>query len=661
MRIPTLTLALALTAGPVFAQGVQVTPNEAQTLVGKDLAGERWAIAWNADDGSITGNVFRPGDNPQFVWCSEKDRDDASVTVDCFGADRCPFDPCGPEGWIVLAEIELPLSFFEPKTDEASSLAEPQGSGSASTPAGVQTTIDSKRRLVSKDIADERWAIVRNDDGTVTGNVLTSSGTSFVWCSDEGETDTTYSFECHGADACEVEPCGGDDWSSLGEVDVPKSFFEPPPSQRITSADDIVTLIVPDSVMPEGGVSIRSIPASELSATLQAVPGVERAWRLAPSGTEFSDPIGVEVELRDGDPSDPIEVGVHALLVESDDGTIEPLERLTVERSADGRIVARGRLHHFSDLTDATPLGTIELWVQRPPTSVPVGEWFFADNEVRRTSFVSGQTSTAFGNVFVDHGQSVTKSRGSRRYDLDPGQASFGEGSYYCGKAGRGSAGVLAQNYIPLHDWLGLETPKAVPPTEVIFLLAYGRVECGGPTPTPEPSPTPSPDATPEPTPTIPPSTASTPPTIDDVVFPSEVHKDGQGNGTIFYSDPDGDVNGGSLASIEGGLVSNDPTPFSFNPTDMTSGQIPFNVGCPGEIGPFSVQIILTDADGNESAPYQVDSECVDGATCGNGIREGGEQCDGDDLGGATCPPEYESGEVTCTAGCTIDMSGCEM
>ena len=45
---------------------------------------------------------------------------------------------------------------------------------------------------------------------------------------------------------------------------------------------------------------------------------------------------------------------------------------------------------------------------------------------------------------------------------------------------------------------------------------------------------------------------------------------------------------------------------------------------------------------------------------CGNGIREGDEQCDGDDLGGQTCSGlGYYGGTLSCKADCTFDTSGC--
>jgi hypothetical protein len=66
------------------------------------------------------------------------------------------------------------------------------------------------------------------------------------------------------------------------------------------------------------------------------------------------------------------------------------------------------------------------------------------------------------------------------------------------------------------------------------------------------------------------------------------------------------------------------------------------------------------DADcGDGSVTMSVDVSCT--ATfkdaCGNGVREGSEECDGSDLGGAIC--DGCNGVPTCTASCTLDTSTC--
>jgi len=75
MKVPIWLVWLALiVAGTAGARdsGVQITPDGRQVLVNKDVGGERWAIARDLDDGTVTGKVFRgPGADPLYVWCSE--------------------------------------------------------------------------------------------------------------------------------------------------------------------------------------------------------------------------------------------------------------------------------------------------------------------------------------------------------------------------------------------------------------------------------------------------------------------------------------------------------------------------------------------------------------------------------------------------------------
>lgn len=245
-----LTAALfAATALSASAQsGLQITPDGQRTLISKDLAAQRWAITLNADDGTVTGNVFAAdGGPPSFVWCSETARTDADITFACSGADPCPLAPCPADEWSFIAEATLPHSFFQPRSGDgaasSSALGRPaqlgavQG-GVAGRSSGVQPSLDGKRVLISKDVGDQRWVIVWNeDDGTLTGNVFFPGGgePAFVWCLARGREGGQIQFTCHGADRCEAPPCERDAWTEIANTVLPVSFLEPP--SQLEAAD----------------------------------------------------------------------------------------------------------------------------------------------------------------------------------------------------------------------------------------------------------------------------------------------------------------------------------------------------------------------------------------------------------------------------------------
>jgi hypothetical protein len=223
---------VAFTADLAAAQaGVQITRDGKRALISKDIGAERWAITLN-DDGSVTGNVFQSGGGePSFVFCEELSRTGDDVTLECSGADRCEAAPCPAAGdWTFIAEVALPIAFFEPPATAEVSSVLGRVSGVTERPSGVQVTPDQARTLVSKDVGAERWAITRHgDDGTVTGNVFSSSGPpQFVWCSETGQSAGTVSLSCYGADRCEAAPCSPDEWTFIADVTLPVSFFSAP-------------------------------------------------------------------------------------------------------------------------------------------------------------------------------------------------------------------------------------------------------------------------------------------------------------------------------------------------------------------------------------------------------------------------------------------------
>lgn len=110
-------VALSL-ASSALAQGSgsQQTPDSARYLISKDIGPERWAISYNLNDGTVTGNVFKTdGSAPSFIWCkitgtvAAANPPDNQYTLDCYGADACAAAPCTPGSWALIAS-GVPLS-----------------------------------------------------------------------------------------------------------------------------------------------------------------------------------------------------------------------------------------------------------------------------------------------------------------------------------------------------------------------------------------------------------------------------------------------------------------------------------------------------------------------------------------------------------------------
>lgn len=67
-------------------------------------------------------------------------------------------------------------------------------------------------------------------------------------------------------------------------------------------------------------------------------------------------------------------------------------------------------------------------------------------------------------------------------------------------------------------------------------------------------------------------------------------------------------------------------------------------------------------SDGGMSDGGMSDAGMSDAPTCGNGAIDAGEDCDGANLGGATCTSEgFDAGIIGCSATCTFDTSACVM
>jgi len=94
----------------------------------------------------------------------------------------------------------------------------------------------------------------------------------------------------------------------------------------------------------------------------------------------------------------------------------------------------------------------------------------------------------------------------------------------------------------------------------------------------------------------------------------------------------------------------------SFDRTELDCGSDPadpFDVPAPGCSG-------VTTTSTSSSTSTSTSTSTTTPPVCGNGVREGAEECDGSDLGGAVCPGGSAGGGfLQCTGACTIDFGNC--
>jgi hypothetical protein len=64
---------VALVTPAIAKSPVRFTPDGAAILVNKDVHGERWAITFDADRSTVSGNVFIGDSVVKFLWCGITD------------------------------------------------------------------------------------------------------------------------------------------------------------------------------------------------------------------------------------------------------------------------------------------------------------------------------------------------------------------------------------------------------------------------------------------------------------------------------------------------------------------------------------------------------------------------------------------------------------
>ena len=120
-------LALPGTASAQRESGIQLSPQSNRYFISKDVGNERWAITYNLDDKTVTGNVFPiNGGAPTFLTCDitrveqAPDPANAQYFLSCRASGPCAEAPCDPNQWGTASETgPIPGSFLLPTKTKA--------------------------------------------------------------------------------------------------------------------------------------------------------------------------------------------------------------------------------------------------------------------------------------------------------------------------------------------------------------------------------------------------------------------------------------------------------------------------------------------------------------------------------------------------------------
>jgi hypothetical protein len=127
---------LALLAGLLLAQpgtaraqresGIQLSPESNRYFISKDVGTDRWAITYNLDDKTVTGNVFpSTGGAPTFLTCTitsvaqDPNPANAQYSLECRSAGPCASAPCSNQWSDPTPVGPIPGSFFLPTNTTA--------------------------------------------------------------------------------------------------------------------------------------------------------------------------------------------------------------------------------------------------------------------------------------------------------------------------------------------------------------------------------------------------------------------------------------------------------------------------------------------------------------------------------------------------------------
>ena len=121
-----LVLGGASAANAQRESGIQLSPESNRYFISKDVGNERWAITYNLDDKTITGNVFPiDGGAPTFLTCDitsvqqAPNPADAQYFLSCRASAPCASAPCGTQWGEPIDAGAIPGSFLLPTNTTA--------------------------------------------------------------------------------------------------------------------------------------------------------------------------------------------------------------------------------------------------------------------------------------------------------------------------------------------------------------------------------------------------------------------------------------------------------------------------------------------------------------------------------------------------------------
>ncbi len=124
--IAGLLLCLPGAAQAQRESGIQLSPESNRYFITKDVGDQRWAITYNLDDKTVSGNVFPlDGGAPEFLSCtitSVEQADDpaeAQYFMQCRGARPCESAPCEDQWDPPFSVGPVPGSFLLPTNTKA--------------------------------------------------------------------------------------------------------------------------------------------------------------------------------------------------------------------------------------------------------------------------------------------------------------------------------------------------------------------------------------------------------------------------------------------------------------------------------------------------------------------------------------------------------------